>query len=300
MAETGAARVVDVCARAKINLCLHVLGRRRDGYHTLESVVTFAELGDRLTARAAADISVHVAGPFAAAVPAGEANLAFQAARLLAGRAAPGRGVALTLEKNLPVAAGIGGGSADAAATLRALIELWDLDMARADLEALALALGADVPVCLAGGTVLVGGIGETIAPLPALPGLPIVLVNPGVPLATATVFRALAGRFGQSRKALATITTADELLGLLGGCENDLTAPARALVPAIGEGLEFLGARPGVRLARMSGSGATCFALFTDPAAAEAAAAEAVRRHPGWWAVATRIATAAGARSAC
>jgi len=300
VAETGAARVVDVCARAKINLCLHVLGRRSDGYHTLESVVTFTELGDRLTARRASGISLAVSGPFAAAVPVDETNLAFKAARLLAARAAPGRGAALVLEKNLPVAAGIGGGSADAAATFRALIELWDLDVAPADLQALALDLGADVPVCLAGGTILVGGIGERVVPLPALPGLPIVLVNPGVPLATATVFRTLAGRFGHSRKALASVRTTSELLDLLGGCANDLTAPACALVPAIGAGLEFLGARPGVRLARMSGSGATCFALFDDAAAAHAAARDAKRRHPDWWAVATRIATAAGARSAC
>jgi 4-diphosphocytidyl-2-C-methyl-D-erythritol kinase len=300
VAETGAARVVDVGARAKINLCLHVLGRRSDGYHTLESVVTFAELGDRLTVRGSSELSLRVSGPFAAAVPAGEANLALKAARLLAERWAPGRGAALVLDKVLPVAAGIGGGSADAAAAIRALIEFWELDMAPGDLETLALELGADVPVCLAGGTVLVGGIGDTLAPLPPLPDLPIVLVNPGVPLATATVFRALAGRLGRSRQALASVRSAAELLDLLGTCDNDLTAPACALVPAIGAGLDFLGARPGARLARMSGSGATCFALFDDAAAAEAAARDVLRQHPGWWAVATRLAPARAESHAC
>ena len=300
MAETGAARVVEVCARAKINLCLHVLGRRSDGYHTLESVVTFTELGDRLTVRPAPEISLTISGPFAAAVPTGETNLAFKAARLLAASAAPGRGAALALEKNLPVAAGIGGGSADAAAALRALIELWDLDIAAADLKAHALDLGADVPVCLAGGTVLVGGIGDRVAPLPPLPGLPIVLINPGIPLATAAVFQALGGRFGRSRKVFATIRTADDLLAALGACDNDLTAPARALVPGIDSVFEFLSACPGVRLARMSGSGATCFALFDETAAAEAAAGDARRRQPGWWAVATRLAPARAGTYAC
>lgn len=257
-------------APAKVNLYLHIVGRRADGLHLLESLVAFADAGDVLYAEPADGLSLEITGPFAGAL-AGEAdNLALRAARALA----PGRGARLVLEKNLPVAAGLGGGSADAAAALRLLSRLWGVE---ADLEALAAGLGADAPVCLAGRTSGVAGIGERLTPLPDWPVPPLLLANPGAALPTPQVFGARRGPFRASRPW--PQTAAD-----LAGCANDLTEAAISLAPAVGDVLDALAALEGASFARMSGSGATCFAAFDDGAARDRAR-EALRdSYPDWW----------------
>ena len=268
-------------APAKLNLHLHVVGRRADGYHLLDSLVVFAAVGDRLTVCQADQLSLSVTGPFAAALADQHDNLVLRAARLLAAEAAIRPAARLLLQKNLPVASGIGGGSADAAAALRLLCRFWRLDPAIA--ARLAATLGADVPVCLAGRPALMAGIGDRLNPAPMLPEVGIVLVNPGVELATPAVFQARVGAF--SRPAVfpdggwPDVAT---LVGALRGVSNDLEAPARAMAPLVGEALRAVAAAPGCLLARMSGSGATCFGLFATPAAARAAVAAIDR--DGWW----------------
>lgn len=270
-------------ARAKINLCLHVTGRRLDGYHLLDSLVAFAEAADTLTLKSPeGPLSLELEGPFAAGLAAEADNLVLRAARQLAaaaGRPASGQFV---LYKALPLASGIGGGSADAAAALRLLLRAWRLDPAEVGLPALALALGADVPVCLAGRAARMGGIGEALAPAPALPECGIALVNPGVQVATQAVFRARAGAFSAPAMLSPGWRDSAELIADLARGGNDLEAPAIALCPAIAAVLSALRAIPDCRLARMSGSGATCFGLFETAEAARAAAAVMVR--PGWW----------------
>ena len=239
-------------APAKVNLYLHVVGRRADGLHLLESLVAFAEAGDVLSAEPADALSLEVAGPFAGAL-AGEAdNLVLRAARALA----PGQCARLVLEKNLPVAAGLGGGSADAAAALRLLSRLWGIE---ADLEALAAGLGADVPVCLAGETCFMAGIGERLTPLPAWPAPHLLLANPGAALPTPAVFGARRGPFRESRPWPQTV-------GELAGCANDLTEAAISFAPEVGEVLDALAVLEGASFARMSGSGATCFGRIRRP----------------------------------
>ncbi len=283
-------------ARAKINLYLHVTGRRQDGYHLLDSLVVFAaEAADEIHARrAAVDFSLVLEGPFAGPLHDETQNLVLRAARSLAtlrlGRGAGNMGAAeLTLVKNLPVAAGLGGGSADAAATLRALRELWNFDAADEDLARLAASLGADVPVCLAGEPARLCGIGDVIEPVPGLPDLWLVLANPGVAVSTAEVYAGLApGHFSPPQPLAANGAempkTAEELARALGTRRNDLEAPARLLAPQIGEVLDALGAQPDCLIARMSGSGATCFGLFADDGAARKAASAMAAAQPGWW----------------
>lgn len=274
-------------APAKINLYLHVLGRRPDGYHALDSLVAFADFGDELRAETADTLSLSLEGPFAGVLAGDSDNLVLKAARALD----PGRGARLTLVKNLPVAAGLGGGSADAAAALRALRGLWDVEITDAALAALAFRVGADVPVCLAGRPSFVGGAGEALAPTPRLPAAGLVLVNPGVGLATASVFAARQGPFSEAARFDAVPPDAGGLAGLLAARRNDLEAPAMALVPAVADVLAALRATPGCRLARMSGSGATCFGLYDDRAAAEQAAGWLAEREQAWWIKAAALA---------
>jgi 4-diphosphocytidyl-2-C-methyl-D-erythritol kinase len=262
-------------APAKVNLFLHVTGRRADGYHLLDSLAVFPAVGDVVTAEPADALSLAVTGPFAAGLQAEPDNLLLRAARLLR----PGAGAALTLEKNLPVASGIGGGSADAAAALRLLARLWGVE---GSLHTAALALGADVPVCLESAPARMGGVGEVLGSAPVLPVFGMVLVNPGVAVATPAVFKARQGAFSPPAILPETWPDAAAMAADLRGCMNDLQAPAIALAPVIGEVLAALTALPGALLARMSGSGATCFALFATPAGAAAAAAHVAR--PGWW----------------
>jgi 4-diphosphocytidyl-2-C-methyl-D-erythritol kinase len=277
-------------AAAKLNLYLHVVGRRADGYHLLDSLVAFAGVGDEIRAVAAPDLSLTLEGPGAAALAGSpQDNLVWRAAQRLAALAGRPPGAALTLVKNLPVASGIGGGSSDAAATLTALAELWRLEMTATDLAALAVTLGADLPVCLAGHSAWLGGIGDRIEPAAALPPVTALLANPGVPLPTAAVFAAREGAF--SAPARFDIPADAALLARrLSERRNDLTAAARRLVPAVGEVLDRLGAAEGALIARMSGSGATCFALFAAPQAAAAAAARLRRERPGWWVATGRL----------
>jgi 4-diphosphocytidyl-2-C-methyl-D-erythritol kinase len=262
-------------APAKVNLFLHVTGRRDDGYHLLDSLAVFPAVGDVVGAAPAATLSLEIDGPFGGALAAEADNLLLRAARALKPRA----GAALRLEKNLPVASGIGGGSADAAAGLIALSRLWGVE---ADLPALALGLGADVPVCLESKPARMGGIGELLGAAPALPGFGMVLVNPGVAVATPAVFRARRGGFSAPAALPAGWADAAAMAADLARCSNDLQAAAVGLRPVIGEVLAVLAGLPGVLLVRMSGSGATCFALFETPGRAAAAAREAAR--PGWW----------------
>ena len=272
-------------APAKINLHLHVTGRRADGYHTLDSLVVFATgASDRIEARAAAAFSLAIDGPFGAGLSAGDDNLVLRAARALGGGAA-----ALRLRKELPVASGIGGGSADAAAALRALARLRGIDPTV--VRALAVGLGADVPVCLAGRPATMRGIGEILLPAPRLPPFALLLVNAGVPVSTQDVFR-LARRDRDFRPDAALPDgwdTADAMARDLARLTvNDLEAPARVLAPAIGDVLGRLGDTAGCLLARMSGSGGTCFGIYRTLGEAEAAASSL--RNTGWWRAASEI----------
>jgi len=269
-------------AYAKVNLFLHVLGQRADGYHLLDSLVAFADVGDVLSVADADGLSLAVEGPFAAGLAAESDNLVLRAARAMAVEAGVAPHGDFVLRKNLPVASGIGGGSADAAAALRLLRRLWQIAPEPAVLARLAAGLGADVPVCLASRARRMGGIGEVLAPAPALPDCGIALVNPGIAVATVEVFRARRGEWSTPAVVPSGWPDAARMAADLTECRNDLQAPAIALHPPIGDVLKALAGTPGCLLARMSGSGATCFGLF---AAADAAArvAEALRR-PGWW----------------
>lgn len=264
-------------APAKVNLALHVTGRRADGYHLLDSLVAFARVGDRLEAEPAPGLSLTLAGPFAAALGAGADNSVLAAAALLR---PPGRGAALRLVKVLPVASGLGGGSADAAAALRLLARLWDRPLPDAGAV---LSLGADVPVCLAGRPARMRGIGEDLSPV-ALPPFWLALVNPGVPVSTPAVFAALAARTNPALPDPPAFPDAAALFAWLAAARNDLEPPARVLAPPIEEALSALKAQPGCALARMSGSGATCFGLFATEAPALAAMSALRAARPGWW----------------
>lgn len=285
-------------APAKLNLFLHVTGRRDDGYHLVDSLIAFAGVGDRLWVRDSAQLDLTVVGPFADAVDcARDDNLVIRAARSLAAAAdVPARG-AITLEKNLPVAAGIGGGSSDAAAVLRLLDRYWGLDRGHRALCELAVSLGADVPVCLGRAPARVSGIGTEIVPWPAaLPPLHVLLANPGEALATASVFKARTGRFGApAAPPSGAPADAGAVAAWLADCRNDLEAPACRLAPVVAVMLEALRGLPGCLFARMSGSGATCFALFPSDRAAQAGRARLAADHPDWWLAAAPLLTGAG-----
>ena len=270
-------------ARAKVNLALHVVGRRADGYHLLDSLVAFADFGDVVTVEPAPSLSLSITGPMAAGLSAGPDNLVLKAAQMLGGPL----GAAITLEKRLPIASGIGGGSADAAATMQALGALWGCALPDAGQV---LALGADVPVCLAGQSCRMAGIGDQISPI-ALPPAHLVLVNPGVGLSTAAVFGALLCRDNPPLPPAAPMPDVVALAAYLGHCRNDLEAPALSLVPQIGAVLAALQGQTGCLLARMSGSGATCFGLFASASAAEAAATTLRAQSAAWWVQATTMA---------
>jgi 4-diphosphocytidyl-2-C-methyl-D-erythritol kinase len=278
-------------APAKINLFLHVHGRRPDGRHTLESLAVFPECGDVLEAEPADGTALTLGGPFGQSLATDADNLVLRAVAGLSEMTGARQGIALHLDKRLPVASGIGGGSADAAAALRLAIRLWGLRPGAAALQGLALDLGADVPVCLAGQPALMSGIGERLEPAPAMPGFWLVMVNPLRMLSTSAVFEALERRDNPPGPA-APHGFADlgALVAWLSRQRNDLEAPARRLMPAIGAVLSALRWLPDCRLARMSGSGATCFGLFDDEAAALDAAAALRGREPGWWVAPARV----------
>lgn len=268
---------INEAAPAKVNLTLHVTGQRADGYHLLDSLVVFTELGDWLHFAPSPSLSLNVTGPMAAGVPTDATNLVLRAAEMLGGG-----GATITLEKNLPMAAGLGGGSSDAAAALRGLARLWGRALPNASDAA---RLGADLPVCLAPRPRRMGGIGEVLAEVPPLPPFWLVLANPGVAVATPAVFAALSEKTGRPMPlALPRCGSAAELATFLRMQRNDLEASARLLAPAIGAVLAALSAQPGCLLARMSGSGATCFGLFADPLHAAAAARAISAAERSWW----------------
>jgi len=273
---------LEEAAPAKVNLFLHVTGRREDGYHLLDSLAVFGPAADLLTATPAEGLSLACEGPFAASLAAEPDNLVLRAARALAAKIGVAPRAALTLRKHLPVASGIGGGSADAAAALRLLNRFWGAGLDAAALRALAAPLGADVPVCIASRPARMQGVGERVSPAPRLPACGLLLVNPGVPLATPAVFRARAPGFSAAASLPDAWPDAATMAADLAQLTNDLEAPARALCPEVGAVLAALEALPGALLSRMSGSGATCFALFATTGEARAAAA---RLPADWWA---------------
>ncbi|MGR3814081.1 MAG: 4-(cytidine 5'-diphospho)-2-C-methyl-D-erythritol kinase [Cognatishimia activa] len=269
---------VTAFAPAKINLTLHVTGRREDGYHLLDSLVAFADIGDEIEARAASEMSLSVSGPMSEGVPSDSRNLMLKAAKLFD----PSGKAALYLTKHLPAASGIGGGSSDAAATLRALAELWDLPLPQTEDV---LPLGADLPVCLYPTSQRMSGIGEKLERLPALPPCDILLVNPGVEVATPGIFKALTSRDNAPMTdVLPNWRSAEDLAAWLHTQRNDLEPPACGLAPEISDALSALEATNPL-IARMSGSGATCFALFPAGSAEADTACGAIQQaHPNWW----------------
>ena len=279
--------------RAKVNLTLRVIGRRVDGFHDLESVVAFADCADRLTLDPGPELALTMSGPLATACGDTSDNLVLKAARLLGERVKDLKAGHFTLEKVLPVAAGIGGGSADAAAALRLLARLNDLKLDDPRLLEVALLTGADVPVCLASRACDMTGVGESLMPL-SPPIMPCVLVNPRLPVATKDVFVALGLRNGELLVGATDVfrgtdwpekgSSVEDWVEALAASTNDLEAPATRLQPVIGEVISVLNATNGAWLARMSGSGATCFAIYENTADAGRAAEQIRRDQPGWW----------------
>jgi len=268
-------------APAKVNLYLRVTGRRPDGYHTLDSLAAFAAAADLVTAEPSDALTLRITGPEAGALAEEPDNLVLRAARALAAACSPRAGAALTLEKHLPVASGIGGGSADAAAALRVLNTLWGAGLDEAALRAVAAPLGADIPVCVAGRPMRMTCIGEVLTEPPALPPFALLLVNPRVALPTPEVFRARRGHFSPPATFPRHFADAAALAAWLRPLGNDLQDAAVSLRPGIAEVLSAIAARPGCLLARMSGSGATCFGIFATPAEAHRAAAALPA---AWW----------------
>jgi len=280
-------------ARAKVNLTLRVVGRRVDGYHDLESLVAFADCADRLSLTPGSSLDLKTIGPLAGACGEAADNLVLKAARLLGERVPDLKVGDFTLDKVLPVAAGIGGGSADAAAALRLLAQTNGLSIEDSRLIEVAQLTGADVPVCLASRACVMTGVGETLLPV-SLPKIPCVLVNPRIPVATKDVFGELGLRNGELLVGASDILRAtawpeqgasvEDWVEVLAANSNDLEAPATRIQPVIGEVLSALSATNGAWLARMSGSGATCFAIFENTAEAQRAAQKVQLDHPQWW----------------
>ena len=279
--------------RAKVNLTLRVVGRRTDGYHDIESVVAFADCADHLTLTPGSELELVATGPLAQACGATSDNLVIKAARLLRERVPGLKAGRFTLDKLLPVAAGIGGGSADAAAALRLLAQLNGLAPDDPRILEAARLTGADVPVCVGSRPCVMTGVGESLLPL-SLPILPCVMVNPRVPVATKDVFNALGLRNGQLLVGATDVlrgtawpeagASVEDWVEVLAASSNDLEAPAARIQPIIGEVISALSATNGAWLARMSGSGATCFAIYENTADAGRAADELRRHHPEWW----------------
>ena len=267
-------------APAKINLTLHVTGRREDGYHELDSLVVFADIGDRLRLRPSDTTTLTVDGPMAAGVPADDSNLVVRASKLM------GLSADIHLEKHLPNAAGLGGGSGDAAATLKALSE-----MSGKPIPDGLLGLGADIPVCLHGRAARMRGVGEAITPVAGLPELHAVLVNPKLPVMTKEVFAGLERADNPAMPdTLPDVQTAASMIDCLAEMRNDLEAPAIQAEPAVQQVFDTLSVTPGCHLARMSGSGGTCFGLYSDAETAASAAGRLREQHPSWWVAAVRL----------
>ena len=290
---TSRTEAIREIAPAKVNLFLHVGEKRADGFHELESLVVFADFGDVLEFAPSDQLTLSLKGPFAEGLQAGNENLVLRAARALAAHANRSDGAAITLTKYLPVAAGIGGGSTDAAATLRGLAKLWKFRVLAEEIQRIAEELGSDVPVCVEGKSAWMEGRGEKVTAVSALPSMAMVLANPGATVSTAEVFRGLKSRRGTGAVDHAvSLKNPKQLVDFLRTTGNDLETPARAIAPAIGEVLDEISRMPGVELWRMSGSGATCFGLFEDARSAEMARIALSHSHPQWWVQVTKIAS--------
>lgn len=271
---------VEAFVPAKVNLTLHVTGQRDDGYHTLDSLAMFADIGDRMTITMPGDYKLTVEGPMAEGVPGDESNLVLRAARMMRINAD------IRLEKHLPNAAGLGGGSGDAAATLRVLSGFSGKPVPGDGIE-----LGADVPLCLQSEAARVSGIGDTVTPVPNLPPLHAVLVNPRLPVLTAEVFKRLKHKVNRPMPdEIPAFDTSAELIAWLRGMRNDLQEPAIEAEPVIRQVFETLEKTPGCQLARMSGSGGTCFGIYKDAETAGSAAGRLQESFPSWWVQATRL----------
>ncbi len=286
--------IVTVAAPAKLNLYLHVTGKRDDGYHLLDSLIAFADIGDEIKARAAADgsLTLAVRGPFAKDLAEETDNLVLRAAKRLRAAAGIDAGAHMVLEKRLPVASGVGGGSADAAAALKALCRLWGVTLPEAEMRALALDLGADVPICWVGEPAFVAGIGDEITPAPPLPAAHLILANPKIGVSTPAVFKAREGEFQAANPFRETPIDAAHLAHLLARRSNGLTEAACAVCPPVAHVLDALAATEGALLTRMSGSGGTCFAIYESADAALTAAEMLYDAEPGWWVALGRLGT--------
>lgn len=279
---------VALVAPAKVNLALHVTGRRPDGYHVLDSIAVFADLGDKVGVAPAGELSLEMTGRFALHAPGDHTDLAWRAAEAYFDRAGLTAAAAIRIEKHIPAGAGLGGGSADAAAVLLALDQIHNA-LGTERLAAIGLGLGADVPMCLCGSALRARGIGEDLERILSWPVLPLVLVWPGRPVSTAAAFSALTSRENPPLPEIEPAESPRAVADWLADCRNDLEAPALALAPEIGEALTFLRDDPSCLLARMSGSGSACFGLFESCAAAQAAATRIEIVRAGWWVAASR-----------
>ena len=281
-------------APAKINLSIKVMGRRPDGFHEIQSLVVFADCGEKLVGEMANELSLDIAGPFAGSLAEEQHNLVTRAAMLLGDHLGMTLNAHLMLEKHLPVASGMGGGSADAAAALRLLSRLYGRTVEHHELAALALCLGADVPVCLERTPAFMWGKGELIKRLSHVPDFWMLLVNPGVAVSTGDVFRLLNAQESLETEVSPPLphwNDLDALVEWLAAQGNDLEGPARQIAPVIGDVIAAIAETGGCRLARMSGSGATCFGIYADEKSARAAETAIRAAHPDWWsAVAARL----------
>ncbi len=282
---TGSLQLWRERAPAKINLALHVTGRRADGFHTLDTLVAFADDGDTLDFSRADRLQLTVTGPFSGHAPGTADDLAARAAHALREAAGIGDGVAIQMQKNIPAGAGLGGGSADAAAVLRGLNTLWGLGFSAQELAAIGRSLGADVPMCVHSNPLRATGTGETVRQITLPPDLPLLLVWPGIMVSTTNVFSELGGKFGT---ALPVIPDAwpsiDAFTDWLTQAGNDLEAPAIRLEPEIGTVRDAIAAQPGCRIARMTGSGSACFGLFSSKEVAARAGTAIAKNRPHWW----------------
>ncbi len=288
---TNSTNAIFITAPAKINLYLHVIGKRADGYHLLDSLVTFASIHDIIMIEPANKLTMINQGQFSEGLTITVDNLVMQAAEKLQKLTNISDGAKITLTKNLPISSGIGGGSADAAATIKGLIRHWGINPNPRDLSNLAIGLGADVPICLFGQAAFIGGKGEQIDPVWALPEAPIVLVNPRIGVSTPAIFKAHKDKFSPANRFDTTPTTLEKLINLLKeGRRNDLMESAIQLEPTIGDVLHQIKMTSGCKLARMSGSGATCFGFYHTQSEANMAAEVIRNTRPKWWVVATRM----------
>lgn len=277
-------------APAKLNLHLHVTGKRADGYHLVESLVAFTEYGDEISVEPASSLSLEINGPFADGLRT-ENNLVMKAAKALQAHA-PGRGARMTLTKNLPVGAGLGGGSSDAAAALKTLAKHWGITLSAAQIETITQSLGSDVPVCYAATPAWVSGIGENIIPVKINVPLWAILCNPRMGLLTADVYQRFSGTFAKPGQPPASIDSLYDLQHYLAPAKNMLEPAAFASVPVLQDMLSVIATTPSCLLARMSGSGATCFGLYASRPQAEQAVGLLQQRYPGYWLVATKLQT--------